>query len=179
MSTTIRFRWAPIAVICVLFCSSVFAQKKASKEEKVMEALRAAPSGLAIHATVKDWDGTVLREGRNGWVCYPAPESMPHSPMCFDSVWAQWAPAWAGKKPFKTDKIGLAYMLMGDSGGSNVDPYATQPTADNEWVVEGPHLMIIVPDEKMLADLPDDPGTGGPYVMWKGTPYVHIMVPVR
>jgi hypothetical protein len=23
-----------------------------------------------------------------------------------------------------------------------------------------------------------DPWNGGPYVMWKGTPYAHIMVPV-
>jgi hypothetical protein len=38
--------------------------------------------------------------------------------------------------------------------------------------------MILVPDESMLADLPDDPDVG-PYVMWKGTPYAHIMVPVR
>ena len=26
--------------------------------------------------------------------------------------------------------------------------------------------------------LPTDPNRGGPYVMWKGTPYAHIMVPV-
>ena len=24
----------------------------------------------------------------------------------------------------------------------------------------------------------DDPATGGPYIMWPGTPYAHLMVPV-
>jgi hypothetical protein len=38
--------------------------------------------------------------------------------------------------------------------------------------------MIIVPDNALLAGLPTDPENGGPYVMWKGTPYAHVMVPV-
>jgi hypothetical protein len=31
----------------------------------------------------------------------------------------------------------------------------------------------------MLASLPTDPNNGGPWVMWKGTKYAHIMVPVK
>jgi len=162
-----------------LTVSTAAGEEKAGKEAKLMEALRAAPSGIAANATIKDWDGSILQEGTNGWVCHPSPEGMPSSPMCFDAVWEMWAAAWVNKQPFKTDKVGISYMLMGDGGSSNTDPYATGPTADNDWVVEGPHLMIIVPDAKMLDGLPDDPGTGGPYVMWKGTPYAHIMVPVR
>jgi hypothetical protein len=38
--------------------------------------------------------------------------------------------------------------------------------------------MIIVPDIKILEGISDDPNNGRPYVMWKGTPYVHIMIPV-
>jgi hypothetical protein len=38
--------------------------------------------------------------------------------------------------------------------------------------------MIIVPDPALLESLPADPNHGGAYVMWRGTPYVHIMVPV-
>ena len=158
-------------------CASGLSQEK-SKEAKILQALRAGPSGISMNATVMDWDGTVLRKGGSDWTCYPGPPHMPDSPMCFDAVWSKWAPAWAEKKPFKTDKVGIAYMMMGDNGGSNTDPYAEGPTADNEWVVEGPHLMILVPDEKQLEGLPDDPDTGGPYVMWKGTPYAHIMVPI-
>jgi len=157
----------------------VGAQQGADKNAKITEALRAAPSGIAEHATVKDWDGTILRKGNDVWTCYPSPESMPHSPMCMDAVWAKWGEAWMNKKPFKTDRMGLAYMLMGDSGSSNTDPFAEKRTADNKWVVEGPHLMVIAPDSKMLEGISDDPYSGGPYVMWKGTPYEHIMVPVR
>lgn len=67
-------------------------------------------------------------------------------------------------------------MLAGDSGASNSDPYATEETDD--WVVVGAHLMIIVPDASMLEGIPTDPENGGPWVMWKGTPYAHVMVPV-
>jgi len=46
-----------------------------------------------------------------------------------------------------------------------------------DFIKEGPHLMIIVPRE-MLQGITDDPHAGGPYVMWKDTPYAHIMVPI-
>ncbi len=38
--------------------------------------------------------------------------------------------------------------------------------------------MILVPDPALLDGISTDPWNGGPYVMWKGTPYAHIMVPV-
>lgn len=177
MTKATRLGYLFVAAV-LLTLSPAVGDEHDGKQAKILEALRAAPAGIAAHAAVKDWDGTILREGTNGWSCYPSPEMMPNSPMCLDAVWEKWAHAWANKQPFKTDKIGISYMLMGDSGTSNTDPYAEGPTADNEFVVEGPHLMILVPDEAMLEDLPDDPGPG-PYVMWKGTPYAHIMVPVR
>ena len=82
------------------------------------------------------------------------------------------------EKPFKADKVGIAYMLAGDTGASNIDPYAEKRTPDNQWIVEGPHVMVIVPDPATLDALPTDPAGGGAYVMWKGTPYAHVMVPV-
>lgn len=41
-----------------------------------------------------------------------------------------------------------------------------------------PHMMVIVPDPSMLGAFSTDPESGEPYVMWKGTPYSHLMVPV-
>ncbi len=38
--------------------------------------------------------------------------------------------------------------------------------------------MVIVPDPATLAGLPTTPVGDGPYVMWAGTPYAHIMMPV-
>jgi hypothetical protein len=37
--------------------------------------------------------------------------------------------------------------------------------------------MILAP-AAMLDAFPTDPDSGGPYVMWKGTPYAHLMVPI-
>jgi len=82
------------------------------------------------------------------------------------------------KADFTTDKVGISYMLAGDDNVNNADPYDTKPDPGEVWVQEGPHLMIIVPDKKALEGLTDNPASGGPYVMWKGTPYAHIMVPV-
>ena len=69
-------------------------------------------------------------------------------------------------------------ILRGDHGASNTDPFATGPTASNQWVVSPSHVMLLVPDAKMLDTMPTDPHSGGPWVMWKGTPYAHIMVPM-
>jgi hypothetical protein len=81
------------------------------------------------------------------------------------------------KGDLNIDKVGISYMLAGDSGASNSDPYAEGRTDD--WVVSGPHIMIIVPDPAMLAGVPTDPENGGPWIMWQGTEYAHVMVPLR
>ena len=72
-------------------------------------------------------------------------------------------------------------MMAGEGealGVSNLDPFATEPTDENQWVKEGPHLMILVPDSGILEGLSTDP-TDPVYVMWKNTPYAHIMVKVE
>ena len=97
--------------------------------------------------------------------------------MCLYRVWLAWGDAWMNKKPFMAEKIGIAYMLAGDTGASNIDPYAEKRTSDNQWIAEGAHIMVLLPDPAQLDALPTDPNQGGPYVMWKGTPYAHIMVP--
>jgi hypothetical protein len=153
-----------------------------TKEALINDALSAAPLLLVKSVTVKDWDGTVLRQGKDDYTCYPTHSDKrakgEKEPMCLDRVWLAWADAWMNKKPFKTDKTGLAYMLAGDTGASNIDPYAEKKTSDNQWIAEGPHIMVLLPDPTQLDAFPTDPNNGGPYVMWKGTPYAHIMVPV-
>ena len=66
----------------------------------------------------------------------------------------------------------------GDAGASNTDPFAMGATDSNQWVVSPPHIMVLYTDTKMLDAFPSDPTNGGPWVMWKGTPYAHLMVPV-
>jgi hypothetical protein len=99
------------------------------------------------------------------------------TPMCLDKEWQAWADGWINKKDPQVKSMGLAYMLKGDKGASNTDPYATKATADNQWVVSGPHVMVILPDPAQLDSLPTDPQNGGPWVMWKGTKYAHVMMP--
>ena len=157
--------------------SAVVVAGDAASELK-KDALSAAWPGMVEGAQVVDWEGNVLQEGANGYTCLPTPPMLSGTaPMCMDSEWMEWADAWSNKKEFAADRIGISYMLSGDEGASNIDPYAEGPTDDNEWIVEGPHLMVIAPPG-MLDTFPTDPYSGGPYVMWKGTPYEHLMVPV-
>ena len=146
--------------------------------DTVADALSAAWAGMTEDATVVDWEGNVLQEGSNGYTCLPTPPMLTGTaPMCMDSEWMKWADAWQNKKDYAPETLGISYMLAGDEGASNIDPYAEGPTDDNEWIVEGAHLMILAP-ASLLEAFPTDPHNGGPYVMWKGTPYAHLMVPV-
>jgi len=148
------------------------------ESDAVADALSAAWPGMADGATVVDWEGNVLQEGSNGYTCLPTPPMLTGTaPMCMDGEWMEWADAWQNKKEYAPKSLGISYMLAGDEGASNTDPYAEGPTEDNEWIIEGAHLMILAPSA-LLEGFPTDPQNGGPYVMWKGTPYAHLMVPV-
>ena len=166
------------------------AAKTMTDAQKIANAMSAAPAAIGKDATIMDWPAAPngqprqLRAGTNGWVCYPnTPQSMGaasgNDPMCLDKQWQAWADAWMSKKPVAmTAPSGIAYMLRGDRGASNTDPHATGPTPTNQWVVTPAHIMVLYADLKLLDAFPTDPKSGGPWVMWKGTPYAHLMVPV-
>ena len=169
--------------------ASTSKKSKMSDAEKMANAMSAAPASIAKHATLMDWPDTpdgqmrTLRAGTNGWVCYPnSPKEFGAAsiddPMCLDKDWQIWAGAWMTKTTPKVGATGVAYMLRGDAGVSNTDPFATKATTDNHWVVSPPHIMVLYSDQTMLDAFPTDPDNGGPWVMWKGTPYAHLMVPV-
>ena len=164
------------AAMLVIGGASAVAQ---DKQALIESALSAAPPMVAETATVKDSKGNVLQEGSGAYTCFPR-EGEGQSPLCVDEVWAGWLDAYINKKPFTASEVGISYMLAGDApdaGVSNIDPYDSEPKAHNHFIVEGPHLMIIVPDPALLEALPAVPGDGEPYVMWKDTPYAHIMIP--
>lgn len=161
------------------------AKSSGDNQEKIRLAISAAPPEIGRNATIVEMNEkgemTELRKGTNDWTCMPsgggAAGAAGADPICLDQQWTKWADAWIHKTDPKVDGPGIAYMLRGDKGASNTDPFATAQTADNQWVVSPPHLMMLVPDTKMLDSLPTDPHNGGPWVMWKGTKYAHIMVP--
>lgn len=150
-----------------------------SAEAKIARAMSAAPVSISGQAAIMDSDGTLLREGSNGWTCMP--DTMPgdNAPMCNDALWMKMMTAVGNHAEFEADRIGISYMLQGDVGAgvSNATPYHPDPKSADDYTEAGPHLMIIVPKE-MLKGMTSDPGSGGPYVMWGETPYAHIMVPV-
>ena len=177
LARVVRLTMVLVSLLFVTF----FQAGAQDKEALISEALSAAPPEVAKTATVKNRDGTVLKPGTGAYTCYPTPDSMKKRgkmSMCLDKTWQAWRDAWLNKKPFKVNEVGIAYMLAGDVGSSNTDPYANAPTSNNQWVEPGPHMMVIVPNPAELKGLSTDPYNGGPFVMWKGTPYVHIMVPV-
>jgi hypothetical protein len=180
LSVLARVVRRPIVLISLLLITVLQAGAQ-DKQALIVEALSAAPPEVAKTATVKNWDGTVLKPGTGAYTCYPTRESMKKRgkmSMCLDKTGVAWHEAWTNKNPFKANEVGIVYMLAGDVGSSNTDPYAEAPTSNNQWVEPGPHTMIIVPNQAELEGISTDPYNGGPFVMWKGTPYVHIMVPV-
>jgi hypothetical protein len=116
-----------------------------------------------------------LRKGDNGFTCMIDGKG---KGMCNDTVAMEFIDAWIKHMP-PPDKAGLSYMLNGDNGTSNTDPYATGKTADNHWIVDGPHIMVVgLPSKTLGLTRSQDPDPKQPYIMWAGTPYEHAMIPV-
>jgi len=171
---------APLALTMAIgfgLSTSVFAQ---DADEMIASAVSAGPSSVSDNATVTDLAGNVLREGSNGWTCIPDdPNAEGTNPWCFDAPWGELRAALGeGREPNITS-IGIAYMLAGDAPVSNIDPAATEPTADNQWLNPiGSHIMLVAPGDDPWASFSADPSNGGPWIMWPGTPYEHLMVPI-
>jgi hypothetical protein len=152
---------------------------------KIENAASAAPPSITDEATILDNEldaggkFVLLREGSNGWFCFPdVPTTPGNDPSCNDQTWLDWTYAYvAGEAPNVT-VAGLAYMLQGGSDASNTDPFATEPAAGEDWMTSPPHVMILLPGKLDLTVFTTGHHTGGPYVMWAGTPYEHIMMPV-
>ncbi len=95
-------------------------------------------------------------------------------------AWLNFLNAYVNKTKPTYDEIGFAYMMQGDTPVSNRDPYATEATGPEDWVTDvGAHLMMLIPDMKMLASISTDHLNGGPWIMWPDTPYAHIMIPLE
>ena len=146
-------------------------------------AMSAGPHEVGAGATLMDRDESgnlvPLRDGTNGWLCVTDENPMAPGeyPICLDGAWQSWFAAYSAGEAPQIDGIGMSYMLQGGPAASNTDPMASGPPEGADWLMDGPHVMVIVPDPSMLAAFPTEHGTGGPYVMWAGTPYAHLMVP--
>jgi hypothetical protein len=176
------------AVICAItaFPSTRAAAQKPhakSDSELVANAMAAGPPAVSREATIITMDGDkmrTLRQGGGEYTCVPDdPGSPGNDPMCLDRNAMEWLQAWIDHKDAPKGKLGLVYMLQGGSDASNDDPFATKPPTGKKWVTTGPHVMV-VGMAGMLGDLPKTPDAPHkPFVMWGGTSYEHVMMPVR
>jgi len=201
MKGSVSFRSRPslwraaVALIGVTTATAVVAAAQAkpammgggkSKAQKIHNATAAAPASISSKATIMDWPASegampsLLRQGSNGWVCYPdMPMTKGNDPMCLDEAWQAWMDGYMNKKAPQITHTGVGYMTApGGAWGSNTDPYASKATPDNEWGYDPPHVMIVAPNPDALKGLPTGRKSGGPWVMWVGTPLAHIMAPV-
>jgi hypothetical protein len=126
------------------------ATASAKVQTKIQQAMRAAPEDISVNATIMDWpekDGMPmkqLRAGTNGWTCMPSSPAPPdgagrEDPMCADQRFSALLDAWTTKSEPRLNAVAIAYMLRGDKGASNTDPFAMARTPTNAWVVS-PHM---------------------------------------
>jgi hypothetical protein len=172
-----------LAATCAVIASggtSHAQQSPASDQDYMKRVMQAAPPQIIADATivrVKDGAVQTLKKGSNQWTCMEASGA----PMCMDPNAMEWANAWQSHGP-PTDKTGFMYMLAGDTGASNTDPWAMEKTADNHWIQTGSHVMIVGAAAKTMAagyQRSADADPTKPYVMWPGSPYEHLMIPVK
>ena len=176
-------------VLILLFASVAIAQDKPATKSPMKKtgmsdgqysalALSAAPHSVAKDAGVvrpkEDGSMDTLRESKNGFTCMV----IMGDAMCADANSMAFFEAMT-KDQTPPDALGITYMLRGDNGASNTDPHAMKKTADNHWIVTGPHIMIVGSAAKGLdVQTSADPDPNRPYLMWGDTPYAHVMIPV-
>lgn len=164
----------------MVMATGAYAQQPTGADKDYMKRVStAAPPRIVEQATVVRMNGSAmqtLKKGSNDWTCMVAN----NVPMCMDPNAMEWAHAWQTHGP-ATDKTGFIYMLAGDNGASNTDPWAKGKMTDNHWVTTGSHVMIVGAAAKTMTgyNRSVDADPKKPYVMWPGSPYEHLMIPVK
>lgn len=160
--------------------------QKDSKEWKIQNAMSAAPNAVSKEATVMDWpekEGdkpAELKKGTNDWTCLPDyPGSPGNDPICVDKSGMRWFEAYMTQKPPNLTQPGLGYMLQGGSDASNTDPFATKPKEGEDWVTAPAHVMVFPAGKLDPKVYGTDYKKGTSWIMFAGTPYEHLMIPVK
>ena len=166
------------------------AANHASAKWQIETYSSAAPDFIGHQATIIGTDGSILREGTNGWFCQSAnPRLAPKTgwgsaheamPACHDGEGMKWMAGYmAAKKPDMT-RDSYMWMLHGDMGEDNTKAGVLDKhdATSGHWIESGPHLMLMPKDPATLANFPTDFTTGAPYVMFANTDYAHLMIPM-
>jgi|SRR5579884_547710 hypothetical protein len=153
----------------------------------IARAMSAAPAKVAKDARIVDMDASghlrELRAGTNGWTCYPHDPGSPRGDAwCLDVNGQAWLDALMAHRAPDPDTIGFSYMLAGGSTWSNLDPDATKPEPGHAFVSVPPHVMILSAKAAAASGYPSGqltPDTSKPFVMYGGTPYAIVILPVK
>lgn len=176
--------WLASGAVAAAFVTSASAQFPTSdvpksEPEYIAKARTAAPASVVDKATIimmqEKGEPKTLRTGSNGLTCLVSPDG---TPLCADANAMEWREA-VGGKVTPPDKTGFIYMMAGDTGTSNHDAHATDKS---HWVQTGPHVMVVGAAAREMAGMyPSamDPDPSQAYVMFPGTPYAHLMLPVH
>jgi hypothetical protein len=178
------FVWYAFSIATAAFVTTASAQYPTpevpkTEPEYIAKAKTAAPESIVNEATIvmpqEKGDAKTLQTGSNGFTCLVTPDG---TPACADANGMEWMKA-IGAKATPPDKTGFIYMMAGDTGTSNHDPHATDKS---HWVQTGPHVMIVGTAAGEMAGIYPrtlDPDPTQAYVMFPGTPYEHLMLPVH
>jgi hypothetical protein len=174
-------------VVGIVAIVAAFAQQKPvkpkveTKDLKIARALSAAPPKIARAAKIVDRNEngkeTVLREGSNGFTCFPGhPWVVDDIAYCANADALQWEDDWHAHRKPTNKQPGFEYMLAGGTYRSATDPYATS----GKPFTEGPHWIILSPFDPATTGISSQVKlTNGTWIMWAGTPYSHLMINQR
>jgi hypothetical protein len=176
MSRYILSGWL-VAIALIANPGSVQAQT--SDSDYIAGVMTAAPAAVVKGATIvqmqKGGGMRTVQTGTNGFTCMMLDAK---TSMCADKNAMAWAQALMTHAT-PPDSVGFVYMLGGDDGASNTNPYDTAQSATNHWVTTGPHVMIVGSAVSTMGyPSTADADTTKPFVMWANTPYAHLMIPV-
>ncbi|MEH2627388.1 hypothetical protein V1292_005443 [Bradyrhizobium sp. AZCC 1719] len=152
-----------------------------TEPEYIAKVKTAAPASVVNNATITmpqpDGSSKTIQTGSNGFTCFIGNDG---TPECDDENAMEWRKALQAKQT-PPNKIGLIFMLDGDTGTSNHD-HAERHT-HKHWVQTGPHVMIVGgAAREMLSPYPRDLDVKDPtqpYIMFPGKPNEHLMIPVH
>lgn len=182
------FLWPALGSLAVAATSVTAADFISPKtdQEMIANALSAAPEAVAETATVIAFDdkGNIrtLKQGTGQFTCIPDDPTNPaNDPNCVDANGLEWVKAWVAHTEPPKGKVGFGYMLQGGTTPSNLDPFATKPPDGMQWMQEPPHVMVFNYGDAMVGypEPGEHPDMTQPWVMWAGSPYQHLMIPVR
>ena len=152
-------------------------------EALIANAMSGGPRSIAQNAAIAMRTPTgemrILRRGANGYTCMPDGARTPNNtPMCIDAPGLAWVQALRNHSEPPDGPVAVAYMLQGSAFPSFDDPFATPESAGGKWFTTGPILMIMNVRGKLAGYSAEGRDPSAPFIMFQGTPYEHLMIPV-